>query len=172
MSDTTPPAESGTPVQPVTPTPKPARRWVTPVLGVAAALVIGIFGGILIGHATGSTTQASSTQRGTFGAGAGSGPGTGALGGGAGGNFTAGTITSVDGDTVTLTLANGSTVKVTTSSTTKVTTSNTAAVTDLKKGQTITVIGAKDSSGNVAATSVAEGTTGFGGRNPAAGSQG
>ncbi len=39
---------------------------------------------------------------------------------GAGRGFTAGTITAIDGDTITLKLANGSTVKVTTSGTTTV----------------------------------------------------
>lgn len=171
MSDknTTPPAAT----EPITPplAVKSANRgWITPALAIVAALVIGLFGGILIGHASGSTSQASSTQRGAFG-GAGGAGGTGAAGGFAGG-FTAGTIMSIEGDTVILKLTDGSTVKVTTSSTTRVTTSDTAAVTDLKKGETITVVGAKDSSGNVTATSVSEGTTGFGGRTRPSANQG
>lgn len=176
MSDknTTPPAAT----EPITPplAVKSANRgWITPALAIVAALVIGLFGGILIGHASGSTSQASSTQRGAFGGAGGAGgtgaAGTGAAGGFAGG-FTAGTIMSIEGDTVILKLTDGSTVKVTTSSTTRVTTSNTAAITDLKKGETITVVGAKDSSGNVTATSVSEGTTGFGGRTRPSANQG
>jgi hypothetical protein len=165
MTDTTP---TDTP-----PARKTAlRRFITPGLAVLAALAIGVFGGILISHGTSGTTQASSTQRGTFGGAEGGGTpgGTGATGGG---NFTSGTISAVDGDTVTLTLTDGSTVKVKTSTDTTVTKSDTAAVTDLKKGETVTVIGTTDSSGNVTATTVTEGATGgFGGGTPPSGTNG
>jgi hypothetical protein len=46
---------------------------------------------------------------------------------------------------------------VTTKGTTKITTVRTGKTTDLTPGQTVTVQGAKDSSGNVAATTVTEG---------------
>jgi hypothetical protein len=149
-----------------TTTPKPgARRWLTPALAVVAALAIGIFGGILIGHSNASATT-NTSQAGGF---PGGGTGTGAEGAGtgrAGGGFTSGTITSIDGDTVTLKTTDGSTVKVTTSGTTTVTKSDTATVSDLAKGETVTVVGTTDSSGNVTATTVTEGTTGFGGGRP------
>jgi hypothetical protein len=126
------------------------RRLITPALAVMAALAIGLFGGILISHATANSATAA-------GGGTGGAPA-------ARGGFTAGTIASIDGSTITLTLADGSTVKVTSSSATTVTKSATASVSALKAGETITVVGAKDSSGNVTATSVSEGNRGFGGR--------
>lgn len=162
------------------------KRWVTPVLAVVAALVIGLFGGILIGQGTAHTqTTGFARQGGGFGGGApggaggagqpGGGTGQGGTGGGAGAlqggqnrtpgdfqNLTTGTIQSIDGTTITLKLPDGSTVTVSTSATTKVTTTSKASVGDLKSGQTIVVRGAKASDGSVAATSVTEGQGGFG----------
>lgn len=98
------------------------------------------------------------------GTGAGAGAGAGAAG------LTFGTVKLVDGDTIYLTDAQGNTVKVTTSGSTKVTESKDGKVADLKPGQTVTIRGAKDSAGNVAASTVTEGGTvpsfgggGFGG---------
>jgi hypothetical protein len=154
---------AGEPASAATTTPTKAKktglqRWITPILALVAALAIGIFGGVLIGHATTSTTNASQTGRFARGA-------EGGFGGGAAGGFTAGTIVSVDGDTITLKTAAGATVKVKTGSSTTVTTSDSGAVSDLAAGDTIRVVGAADSSGNVTATSVSEGETagGFGG---------
>ncbi|WP_052433182.1 hypothetical protein [Streptacidiphilus carbonis] len=97
--------------------------------------------------------------------GTGGGFGGGAPGGNAGGNSgsgsstgsTSGTVKLVDGDTVYLTTGSGSVIKVTTKSSTKVTTTRTSKTTDLTPGQTVTVQGTTDSSGNVAATTVTEG---------------
>ncbi len=154
---------------------KHARRWITPVLAGVAAVAIGLFGGILIGHSTASSSSSQSAgTRGGFGGAAGGGAGGGfggGFGGGAGGGFTAGTISSIDGDTITLTLTDGSKVKVTTGTSTTVTKSAAGKVSDLAAGETVTVRGAKDSSGNVTATSVSEGALpgGFGGRTPPTG---
>ena len=157
---------------PATPAPaKKKRRWITPALAVVAALAIGVFGGILIGHNSSSAATQATGQRGTFGGGTGGAEG-GFGGGAAGGGFTAGTIESIDGSTITLKLTDGSTVKVTSSDSTTVTKSDSAAVSDLKKGETITVVGTKDSSGNVTATTVTEGARAFGGGTPPAGSNG
>lgn len=142
---------------------KQARRWITPVLAGVAAVAIGLFGGILIGHSTASSSSSQSAgTRGGFG---------GAAGGGAGGGFTAGTIASIDGGTITLTLTDGSKVKVTTGTSTTVTKSAAGKVSDLATGETVTVRGTKDSNGNVTATSVSEGALpgGFGGRTPPTG---
>ena len=168
------------------------KRLVTPILAVVAALVIGLFGGILIGQAT-SHTQATGFTRpggvngGNGGFGGGALGGAGRPGGGAGGNgqqggtgqggalqggqnrtpgdfenLTTGTIQSIDGTTITLKLPDGSTVKVSTSATTKVTKTSKATVGELKSGERIVVRGAKGSDGSVAATSVTEGQGGFG----------
>ncbi|HEY0260865.1 MAG TPA: DUF5666 domain-containing protein [Lacisediminihabitans sp.] len=149
-----------------------ARRWITPVLGLVAAIAIGLFGGILIGH-NGSSTSQTAAGRGFSGGAEGGFPG-GAEGGGtgAGGGLTAGTVQSVDGDTITLKLTDGSTVKVTTTSDTAVTKTEDGTVSDLAKGDTVAVRGTTGSDGTVAATTVTEGalTGGFGGGTPPTGS--
>jgi hypothetical protein len=152
------------------------KRWVTPVLCLVAAIAIGLFGGVLIGHSSASATNASSTT-GLGGAPGGTTGGTtgGGTGTRTGGDLTSGTITSISGDVITLKLTDGTTVKVNTSSTTKVTKSDTAAVTDLAKGDKLSVVGTTDSSGNVTATTVTEGATtmgGFGGGTPPTGTNG
>ncbi len=160
--------------------PKKSRRWITPVLGIVAALVIGLFGGILIGHATAPAPQAGGRagfsgnfqggtgQRGAGGGtGFGGGAGTAGPGGGfAGGGFAAGTIVSVSGGTIVLKETSGTQATVTTTSTTTVTKTAKSTVSALKAGETITVVGQADSSGNITATSVSEGAAAsrFGGR--------
>jgi hypothetical protein len=144
-----------------------------------AALVIGLFGGILIGHATAPASTNAGFRTGTgaggaggfgnrtFGGGAGgTGTGQGGAGGFAGGGFTAGTIVSVNGDTIVIKEANGTQATVTTTGTTTVTKTSKSTVGDLKTGETITVVGQADSSGNVTANSISEGAGlgRFGGR--------
>jgi hypothetical protein len=150
MTDTTP-----------TPKKKSAARFVTPVLVIVAALGIGVVGGVLVGQNTASTPQAAGMGSRPDGA-TGDAP-AGGFGGGAGGGFTSGTVTSVDGDTVTLELDDGSTVTVTTTDDTTVTTTDEASVADLAEGDSLTVVGEADDDGNVAASSISEGATGFGG---------
>lgn len=169
-----------TPIEPVaTVTPakkKGAARYITPILALVAALVIGLFGGVIIGH---STADASTPTRAGFGQGLRNGQeggfggqggtgGTGAQGGGFAANFTTGTIVSVSGDTVVIKQTDGTKVTITTTGTTSVTKTTKSSVGDLATGDKITVIGTKDSSGNVKATTIADGQVGFGGR-PGAG---
>jgi len=155
------------------------RRWtrfVTPALALVAALIVGGVAGVLIGQNTASASNASSLPGGFVGGQGGQGfPGFGDRQGGTGDNsttggpggaragFTAGTITSIDGDTITLKRADGSTVKVSTSGSTTVTKTSKAKVTDLSAGDSITVIGQADASGNVTATRISEGDAAFGG---------
>jgi hypothetical protein len=177
-----PPAEQAvtTPVAPAagaaTPAKKNWTRFLTPALALVAALIVGGVAGVLIGQSTASASNASSVRPGAgtgqggeggFGGfgnrqGTGTGTGTGTAGGARGG-FTAGTITSIDGGTITLKLTDGSTVKVSTSDSTTVTKSSTAKVSDLATGETITVTGQADSSGDVTATRIAEGDVALGG---------
>jgi hypothetical protein len=145
-----------------TPPKKKATRFITPVLALVAALGIGLFGGVLIGQNTASSTQAA----GGFGGGERPDGATGEAptgGGGAMGGFTSGTVTSIDGDVVTLELEDGSTVTITATSDTTVTTTTDGTVSDLAEGDSLTVMGEADDDGNVAATSITEGATGFGG---------
>lgn len=142
------------------PPKKSGKRWITPVLALVAAAAIGLFGGVLIGH----NTASAATGGGFNSAGFRSGAGAAAGGGGAGGggfagraNFTSGTIASIDGSTITLTLADGSTEKVTTSSTTTVSKTEKTTLSGLATGDKVTVIGPKGSDGSVTATAVSEG---------------
>jgi hypothetical protein len=183
VSDPAPPAPVVAPVR------SSALRWLTPTLALLAVAVIALFGGILIGQHTAGPGQAAGFNRpgGQFPNGPGQPgqrgqqgqqgqPGNGAPQGGPGqqgnatrpgalGGLTAGTIQSIDGDTITVKLRDGSTVKVTTSTSTTVTKSEKSSVSDLASGETVIVRGTKDGSGDVSATSIAEGATpGFGAR--------
>jgi len=139
---------------------KKRTRLLTPALALVATLIVGGVAGVLIGQSTASPSNASLVQNGFGPRQGGDGPGTGQLNGDRGG-LTAGTITSIDGDTITVKLADGSTVKVSTSGSTTVTKTSKAKVSDLAKGDTITVVGQADSSGNVTATRISEGDAGF-----------
>lgn len=197
-NDTNPNSDSDSELPPASVTPpgqlasvavapkKSWTRYLTPALALAAALIVGGVAGVLIGQNTVSSTNASSVRGGFGGTGTGfggTGTGAGGAGGAAGGpgtgagargGFTAGTITGVDGSTITVKLADGSTVKVSTSASTKVTKTSTTSVNDLATGDTVTVVGAKDASGAVTATRISEGQLGlgggFGGRAPGTGS--
>jgi hypothetical protein len=151
-------------------TPTARRKWLTPTLALIAVLVVGVFGGVLIGHATASSAQgaaASGFPRGLNG-------GTGGAGGAgfAGGGFTSGTIVSISGTTMVVKAKDGTQKTVTISSSTRVTKTLSASVSDLKAGQAVTVIGATGSTGDIAATSVSEGARGIGGRLGGAGGTG
>lgn len=174
--DTTPPSEPLSP-EPVLKTPTattvPRRKWLTPTLALIAVLVIGLFGGILIGHAPSSSPR--SANAGGFSRGANS---NGAGGAGfAGGGFTSGTIVSVTGNTMVVKAQDGTTKTVTATGTTTVSKTTKTTLSKLKAGQTVTVIGFPGSNGDIAATSVSEGANrrGFGARpggtrSPASGS--
>jgi hypothetical protein len=132
-----------------------SMRWLVPTLVLAATLVVGLFGGVLIGQATASASTASSGFRGGF---PGAGNATGRPGGGfGGGGFTTGTITTVNADSIVITTAAGATVTIKTSPTTTITQTTPAVITDFKPGQTVTAIGQPDASGTITATTIAEG---------------
>jgi hypothetical protein len=76
--------------------------------------------------------------------------------------FVAGTVTKVDGGTITIKSFDGSTKTVTTSSTTTVMKGEQGSLTDLKVAQFVRATGDKDSAGNVTATAINEGAGGFG----------
>ncbi len=144
------------------------------IIGIIIALVAVGAGGFYGGTAyAANTAQQASNVRAQFlngrggaaGTGTGTGTGTGAntAGGGFGGGV-AGTIKSISGDTLQVSTAQNVTT-VTLSGATTIQKSVTATTSDLQVGQQITVRGQRDSSGNVAATSiqlVPAGTT-FGG---------
>jgi hypothetical protein len=135
-----------------TPTKRSVARFLTPALALVAAVGIGLFGGVLIGqNAASATISARGAGQGGFPGTAGGDAPTGGMG-----DLTTGTVTAVDGSTVTLELTDGSTVTVTTT--------DESTVDALAKGDSLTVMGDADDDGTVAATSITEGATGFGGR--------
>jgi len=101
-------------------------------------------GGFTRGTGTGSTT------------GGGFGGGFGGASGAAGG-ATTGTVKLVDGNTIYVTNSSGNIVKITTGSSTTVSIAKSGTVGQIQPGQTVTVRGTTDSSGNVTASSVTEG---------------
>jgi hypothetical protein len=160
--------------------PRRKLPWPTLVLAGAVVATLSFAGGVWYqkdnGTAAGSGQRVSADRQGQGGFGGyggqrggfGGAGGTGAGGFGQNGGFTRGTVTSVQGTTVTLTDANGNTVKVTTGDSTKVTLNKEGKVADLQPGQTVTVIGQKGADGSLTATQLTEGAAGgfggFGGR--------
>jgi Domain of unknown function (DUF5666) len=90
--------------------------------------------------------------------------GSGFAGGGSGtfggGNATIGSVKLVDGSTLYVETATGSIVTVTLSPSTKITISSAGTVKDLSPGEDVIVEGTKNSSGNVAATSISQSSLG------------
>ncbi|MEV0415201.1 hypothetical protein AB0I68_31530 [Streptomyces sp. NPDC050448] len=117
-------------------------------------------GGTWSGQGQGATGQGR-TGTGQGGPRQGSGGATGSPGAGAG--VTTGTVKLVDGTTLYVTDAQGDVVKVTTDNSTQVTEAKSGKVSDLQPGQTVTVRGSQSPSGDVAATTVAQGGGGSGG---------
>lgn len=132
------------------PRSKPSLTMI--LVGVVGAAVL-FAGGLLVGHATGSSATAQT------------GPGANGMPGGAGGSpggFTSGEIASIDGSTLTITTSDGTTVKVTTSSDTTVSQTTDADVSALAVGDTVTVVGQTADDSSVTAQAITEGSTGLG----------
>jgi hypothetical protein len=125
---------------------------------LVGALVGKHYGGSSSGNLAGAFRglAARPTTSGSAGAGAGSGAGTGRTGLFGGGNATVGTIKLIDGATVYVQTAAGDIVQVATSAGTKVTVSSTVPVKDLQPGETVIVLGSKNSTGAIAATSISQ----------------
>lgn len=142
--------------------PESRRGWIGRTLALVAALAVGCAGGILIGHSTATGAQPAPTA--TYARQLRASP---APGGRAGAGFTSGTIVSINGDTIIVQAADGTQKSITTTASTKVTQTSAGSVSGLTTGETITVVGTTDSTGNVTATTVAEGAGlrgGFSGR--------
>jgi len=152
MTDSTPNPGPTEPASTVTTPKKNWTRFITPALALIAALVLGGVAGVLIGQNSGSRGGPNALGPGMVTDGNG-GP---QLSGGPA-NLTAGTIESIDGDTITVKLADGTTVEVTADADTDVTQTSEATVGDLAEGDEVTVTGEVDSDGNVEADSISEG---------------
>ena len=134
--------------------------WI--LIVVVAALIFGA-GGFFLGRSTAPASPASSYSR--YGmrnrnGGTGSGSGSGGMMGGFGAR---GTVTKVDGDTITIKEADGTTVTVQGSSSTPVTVTSKGKISDLRSGDTVTVIGQNDNGTISSPQSIMEGQTGLGG---------
>jgi hypothetical protein len=121
---------------------------------------------LFLGRATAPETEAAAFP----GGGNFPGGGTGANGGNIpdGVGFTAGTIQSVDGDTIYIETADGETVEVRTSGDTDVQVTSDGSVDDLAEGETVIVQGDQQDDGSLDATSISQGGFGFGGGFPGA----
>ncbi len=129
------------------------QRWLIPSLALVAALVVGLFGGILIGR----NAAPAAAGRAAFGAAAANRAG-GLPGRLAGAGFTTGTVVSVSGTTVVITTKAGKQVTLTTDASTTISQTTTATLSDLKPGDQVSAIGQADSSGNVTARSISTGS--------------
>lgn len=144
---------------------------------VGTVLAVGGFvGGIAVGKSSADSSSkntnpaaagAAGRARGQFGTGGQTGGTTGGQNGGQNGQFgrggtVTGTVTAVNGTTMTITDAAGKTVTVDTDGQTTVTIGKTAALSDLTNGEQVTVIGTPDSSGKITARSVLSGISNFG----------
>jgi hypothetical protein len=161
--------------------PRAKLPSVTLVLLALIVATAGFIGGVVTGKHYGSSSSRSSAAAAfsrfaaagassSAGATGGSGGGFGGFGGAGrtgtgagstGGGFTAanatiGTIKLVDGKTVYVQTTAGDIVQVSTSAATKVTVSSSVPVKDLQPGETVIVLGGKNSSGGVTATSISQ----------------
>lgn len=166
--------------------PRPRRRLVTPwSAGLATVILValGFIGGVLVqkGHQDSGASRLAAAAT----VGAGSGPGrrqrqAGQAQGDGASSPIAGEVDSVDGTTIYVTGADGTTVKVLTKSSSKVTRNAKSRVHSIHPGDTVVVTGSTASSGTVTATRInatAGGVTsvgigGFGGRAAGAGRPG
>jgi hypothetical protein len=120
------------------------------IVGIVVALVA-VGAGSFYGGTVYAAQQSTNTRNAFFNGRGGTGTGgTGAAGGGGG---VAGTIKSINGNTVEVSTAQNVTT-VTLNGGTNVMKSVTAATTDLQVGQTVTVRGTRDAAGVVTATTV------------------
>ncbi|WP_182877779.1 hypothetical protein [Microbispora sp. H10670] len=92
------------------------------------------------------------------GTGRGAGAGNGGGGGGGAGGMTFGTVKLVDGDKIYVQTMSGGVVTVTTSRDTRVQVTRAGKVADIEPGSFVTVAGTADAEGQVAATSVTQGS--------------
>jgi hypothetical protein len=141
-------------------------------------VLIGVLGGFYVGakygqghptpSAASSTANGAATGRGGAGAGAGAGgAGAGATGraglggfggaGGAGANATLGTITAVNGDTITVHNTRTNTDVQVNIASARITKTADGTPADLTQNQTVTVVGQAGSDGTVTATTIAIG---------------
>ena len=159
---TEPETSSGDGTLTLTPRRRPSVTMVLGGVVVGAALFAG---GLLVGPATSSEETVAGGTPGAVGAGRpdGSLPAAGDARAGGFGGMTAGEITAIDGDTLTVTAEDGTVTTVTTTDDTTVTVSDEAAVDALAVGDTVSVLGETGDDDSVAATAITEGSGGFGG---------
>jgi len=150
------------------------RSTTTTVILCLVLVALGLLGGIFIGHHFGQPASAATGNgapgfgQGGFPGGFGNGNGNGGANGNGNGNGTApsfpgngqfqlGTITSIDGNTITLKTRTGTTIKVNVGSRTDIQITKSGSIGDLSNGDSIVVVGSRSSDGTIAATRISEG---------------
>ncbi len=137
----------------------PARRRPRMWVGAAAAgLALLVGGAAAAGAARSDTAPATATEDGAGdqGRGADAGERCGPGGPGGRGHGARGTITAIDGTTLTVESEDGATVTVTTSDDTRVTEATEGTLADIATGDTVRVMGPEGDDGRVAARAVIE----------------
>ncbi len=164
---------------PPTPGPDVDAPWTQPSKGksvtvrlpIAIAVVVivallGVWGGAqLKGNSASASVNAAGTTNGNRFGGefpGGGGRGQGGAGGGAGFGGTAGTVQSVNGNTITITDASGQTHTITFDASTTITKSDTATAADITPGQNIVVRGSQATDGSTTARAITIGNGLFG----------
>jgi hypothetical protein len=135
--------------------PKGMRvRMPLAALAFGVVLAFGLWGGAKLQASQNPAPATAPIAAGGAGRGGGAGTGAGGGGNGAGGGLT-GTVASVQGTTIQVKTANGSTVTVTLLPSTTITRTAAAPPTDITAGETISVRGQTGSNGTTTAQSVA-----------------
>jgi hypothetical protein len=133
---------------------KKNTKMIVPIILLVIGLGGGFFGGYEFKTYQGNKARTAFTQGGTIGAQRYVGTRTGNSARTSGGGAVSGSIISIDNNSITVKLADGSTKIVLLSGTTTYSNTVTAVQTDLKSGTNIAVFGNANSDGSVTAASV------------------
>ena len=129
-------------------------KW-TRILGVAVVLLLVFYLGVRLGH--GSKPKAPAPAAGATAPGAGAGAGAGAAGGdGAAAPAAAGTVKVIDGNSIYVNQADGTTKRVEAGESTRFTRTEPATLRDVQPGDRVTVEGSTAPDGSVNATRVTD----------------
>ncbi len=139
--------------------------WFVTVLMAVLVMVVGLWLGAYLQR--GQSSSATPSLNNLFGAGAGAPSGLSAIAK-AQAKMTSGTVTDIVGPTLYVTTSSGTLVAVKVNSSTTIDRNATTTLAGLRPGDTVTVQGTKEKSGNVQATSISDTekgvtSTGFGG---------
>jgi hypothetical protein len=133
------------------------RSTLTVVLAVVAIAALGLIAGLFIGKSMDDSSGQAAFPNGFGPSGpVGDGGGGAGLPNGANGQFTIGTIESIDGDTITVATTDGGTVTIEVGDGTQIQVTDEGSISDLAEGDTIVATGSR-SGDTIDADSISEG---------------